>query len=189
MTGASNNHNDSFLLVFSFSSFCALHRFRRARSALSCYLPSLVLFPMPSLLWVLPILCVHEGIGWRGSMLLWGGGSGGGGGQGSTVAEIRGFWGLNEGAFGVNKATVLQPQDPLKFSHTIGVYVQTGCPLVHSYDLLLSAVFPALAMNAMNGGDGGFCRFSCTVCCCQGVRPHDLWLIPISLTPLREVVY
>ena len=28
LTGASNNHNDSFPLVLSFSSFCALHRFR-----------------------------------------------------------------------------------------------------------------------------------------------------------------
>ena len=30
LTGASNNHNYSFPLVLSFSSFCALHRFRRA---------------------------------------------------------------------------------------------------------------------------------------------------------------
>ena len=43
---SSNNHNDSFPFVLSSSSFCALHRFRRARSALSCYLPLLVPFPM-----------------------------------------------------------------------------------------------------------------------------------------------
>ena len=35
LTGASNNHNDSFPFFLSFSSFCAPHRFRRARSALS----------------------------------------------------------------------------------------------------------------------------------------------------------
>ena len=32
LTGASNNHNDSFPFVLDFSSFCALHRFRRGRS-------------------------------------------------------------------------------------------------------------------------------------------------------------
>ena len=47
LTGASNNHNDSFPFVLSFS-FCTLHRFRRARSALSCYLPLFVPFPVPS---------------------------------------------------------------------------------------------------------------------------------------------
>ena len=53
--------------------------FPRPRSALSCYLPLLVPFPMPSFLWALPIRSVLGGIGWRGSVLLWGGGSGGGG--------------------------------------------------------------------------------------------------------------
>ena len=48
LTGASNNHNDSFPFFLSLSSFCALHRFRRARSALSCYLPLFVPFPLPS---------------------------------------------------------------------------------------------------------------------------------------------
>ena len=65
-----NNHDDSFPFVLSFSSFCALHRFRRARSALSCYLPLFVPFPMPGVLWALPILSALGGIGWRGSMLL-----------------------------------------------------------------------------------------------------------------------
>ena len=71
LTRASNNHNASFPFVLSFSSFCALHRFRRARSALSCYLPLLISFPMPSFLWALPILSALGGIGWQGSVLLW----------------------------------------------------------------------------------------------------------------------
>ena len=45
LTGASNNHNDSFPFFLSFSSFCALHRFRRARSALSCLPPFVRPFP------------------------------------------------------------------------------------------------------------------------------------------------
>ena len=81
LTGASNSHNDSFPLVLSFSSFCALHRFRRARSALSCYLPLFVPFPLPNLFSTLSIVFALKGIGWRGSMLLLGGGEGGGGGR------------------------------------------------------------------------------------------------------------
>ena len=65
LTGAYDNQNDSFSFVLSFSSFCALHRFRRARPALSCSLPLFVPFPMPSSLWA-PILCAVGGIGWRG---------------------------------------------------------------------------------------------------------------------------
>ena len=74
MIGASNNHNDYFPFVLSFSSFCALHRFRRAQSPLSCYLPLLVPFPLPSFLWALPVLSVLGGTGWWGSVLLLGGG-------------------------------------------------------------------------------------------------------------------
>ena len=74
LTGASNKHHKSFPFVLSFSSFCALHRFRQARSALPCYLPLFVPFPMPSFLWALPILSALGGIGWPGSVLLWGGG-------------------------------------------------------------------------------------------------------------------
>ena len=33
LTGAYNNHNDSFPFVYSVASICALHQFRRARSA------------------------------------------------------------------------------------------------------------------------------------------------------------
>ena len=44
LTGASNNHNDSFPFVLSFASFCALHHFWRAWFA--ALLPPLV-FPFP----------------------------------------------------------------------------------------------------------------------------------------------
>ena len=97
LAGASNNHNDSFPFVLSFSSFCALHHFRRARSALSCYLPLFVRFPMPSFLWALPILSALGGIGWRGSVLLWGavgrggGRVGGGGGGGGSSHPLPSF--------------------------------------------------------------------------------------------------
>ena len=76
LTGASNNHNDSFPFFLSFLSFCALHRFRRARSALSCYPPWSVPFPLPSCFPALSILSALGGIGWRGCVLLWGGGVG-----------------------------------------------------------------------------------------------------------------
>ena len=55
LTGASDTHNDSFPLVLSFSSFCALHHFRRPRSALFCYLLLVVPVPLPSFLRALPI--------------------------------------------------------------------------------------------------------------------------------------
>ena len=87
MTGACNNHNDAFPFVLSFASFCAVHRFRRARSALSCDLPLFVPLPMPSFLWALPILSALGGIGWRGSVLPWGRGRGGGGGGGGGVGS------------------------------------------------------------------------------------------------------
>ena len=45
LTGASNNHNGSFPFVLSFASFCTLHHFRRAQSALPCYPP--LVFPFP----------------------------------------------------------------------------------------------------------------------------------------------
>ena len=67
LTGASKNHNHSFPFVLSFSSFCALHCFRRARSAVSCYLPLFVPFPMPSLLWALPIFSTLGGLGGGGA--------------------------------------------------------------------------------------------------------------------------
>ena len=66
LTGASNNHNDSFPCFLSLSSFCTLHRFRRARSALSCYLPWFVPFPLPSFFPTLSILSALGGMGWRG---------------------------------------------------------------------------------------------------------------------------
>ena len=70
LTGASNNHSDSFLCFLSFSSFCALHRFWRARSDLSCYLPLFVPFPRPSFFPILSFVSAQGGIGWRGSVLL-----------------------------------------------------------------------------------------------------------------------
>ena len=51
LTGASNNHHDSFPFVLSFASFCALHHSRRARSALPCYLPLCFPIPLPTFLW------------------------------------------------------------------------------------------------------------------------------------------
>ena len=45
LTEASNNHNDSFPFILCFASFCAVDHFRRARSALPCYLP--LCFPLP----------------------------------------------------------------------------------------------------------------------------------------------
>ena len=80
LTGASNNGNDSFPFFLSFFSFCALHRFRRARSALPCYLPLFVPFSMPCFFPALSILSALGGIGWQGCVLLQGGGRGGGGG-------------------------------------------------------------------------------------------------------------
>ena len=68
LTGASNNHNDSFPFFLSLFSFCALHRFWRARSALSCYPPWSVPFPLPSCF--LSLLSALGGIGWRGCVLL-----------------------------------------------------------------------------------------------------------------------
>ena len=67
LTGASNNHNDSFPFFVSLFSFCALHRFR---SALSCNPPWFVPFPQPSFFPALSILSALGGIGWRGSVLL-----------------------------------------------------------------------------------------------------------------------
>ena len=48
MTGASNNQKDSFPFFLSFTSFCALHHFRRVWSAPSCYLPWFIPSPLPS---------------------------------------------------------------------------------------------------------------------------------------------
>ena len=70
LTGACNNHNDSFPFFLSFFSFCALHHFRRARSALSCYPPWFVPFPLPSFFPALSVLSALGGIGWRGCALL-----------------------------------------------------------------------------------------------------------------------
>ena len=70
LTEASNNHNDSFPLFLSFFSFCALHRFRRARSDLSCYPPLFIPFPLPNFFPTLSNLSALGGIGWRGSVLL-----------------------------------------------------------------------------------------------------------------------
>ena len=75
LTGASNNHNDSFPFFLSLF-LCALHRFRRARSALSCYPPWFVPFPLPSFFPALSILSALGGIGWRGCVLLSRGGGG-----------------------------------------------------------------------------------------------------------------
>ena len=55
--------------ALSFASFCALHQFRRARSALPRYLPLCSPFPLPCLLWALPVRPVLGG-----NVLLWGGG-------------------------------------------------------------------------------------------------------------------
>ena len=73
LTGASNNHNDSFPFFLSLFSFCALHRFRRARSALSCYPPWFVPFPLPSFFPALSILLPWGGLG-GGGACCWGGG-------------------------------------------------------------------------------------------------------------------
>ena len=54
----------------SFFSFCALHRLRRARPALCCYLPLFVPFPLPGFFPALSILSALGGIQWRGSVLL-----------------------------------------------------------------------------------------------------------------------
>ena len=67
LTGASNNDHDSFPFFFSFSSFCALHRFRRARSALSCYLPLFIPFPLPSFFSTLSILSALGALGGGGA--------------------------------------------------------------------------------------------------------------------------
>ena len=71
------------LLSFPFppSALCTVFGER----ALFWYLPLFVPFPMPSFLWALPILSVLGGMGWRGSMLLWGWGRGGGRGGGVGV--------------------------------------------------------------------------------------------------------
>ena len=67
LTGAFNNHNDSFPYFLSFFSFYALHRFRRARSALSCYPPSFVPFPQPSFFPALSILSALWALGGWGA--------------------------------------------------------------------------------------------------------------------------
>ena len=66
LTGASN-HNDSFPFSLSFSSFCTLHRFRRAQSTLSCYLPLFVPFPLPSFFSTLSILSALGALGGGGA--------------------------------------------------------------------------------------------------------------------------
>ena len=66
-TGASHNHNDSFPFFLSFSSFCALHRFRRAQSALSCYPPWFVPFPLPSFFPTLSFLSALGALGGGGA--------------------------------------------------------------------------------------------------------------------------
>ena len=70
LTGASNNHNDSLPFFLSLFSFCALHRFRRAWSALSYYPPWFFPFPLPSFFPALSILSAPGGIGWQGCVLL-----------------------------------------------------------------------------------------------------------------------
>ena len=87
LTGA-NNHKDSFPFFLSLFSFCALHRFRRARSALSCYPPWFVPFPLPCFFPALSILSALGGA-------LGGGGAcccrdGGGGGHRHLVAVTPG---------------------------------------------------------------------------------------------------
>ena len=84
LTGASKNYDDSFPFFLSFFSFCALQRFRRAWSALSCYLPLFVPFPLPSFFPTLSILlggggacCCTEGVR----------GGGGGGGVGVGLSQ------------------------------------------------------------------------------------------------------
>ena len=79
LTGASNNHNDSFPFVISFASLCDLHQFRRATSALPCYLPLCFPIPLPSLLCAPRVRPVLGGKGRRGNVLLWGRGWGEGG--------------------------------------------------------------------------------------------------------------
>ena len=87
LTGASNHHNDSFLFLLSLFSFCALHCFRRAWSALSCCPPWFLPFPPPSFFPALSILSALGGIGWPGCVSLQGGGRGGGGGGGAGVGS------------------------------------------------------------------------------------------------------
>ena len=101
LIGAFNNHNDSFPFFLSLFSFCAPHRFQRARAALSCYSPWFVPFPVPSFFPALSILSALGALGdrvrvavGRGYRRGWGRGSG------SGFVSPRPLIPLEEGDFG-----------------------------------------------------------------------------------------
>ena len=81
LTEPSNKHHDAFPLVLSFASFCALHYYWRARSALPCYPPPPLVFPCPPSPGSsgLPTLVLSRGAS-RG---------GGGGGAYNAVLPVR----------------------------------------------------------------------------------------------------
>ena len=88
LTGASNNHNDSLPFVVSFTSRCALHHFRRARSGLPCYLPFCFPFPLPSFLRALSVHPVLGGQRAAGERVAVGRGKGKGRGSSHPVPSF-----------------------------------------------------------------------------------------------------